>query len=148
MNAAWQKFLHLLQQEFKKGLSTQSLAMAISFGVMFGVFPIIGTSSLICFLLAVVFKLNQVVIQSVNYLVYPLQFVLIPIWVLISALFLPKDSFKEKMSEIQLSKLFEQTDWVFDLLQSLVLGWAVVMLPFSVVLFFVLRTMLKKLIAE
>lgn len=61
----------------KEGLNPQELARALSLGCVIGVIPMLGTTVLLCALIAKVFKLNQVAIQITNYAVYPLQFVLL-----------------------------------------------------------------------
>jgi uncharacterized protein (DUF2062 family) len=61
----------------KEGLNPQELARALSLGCVIGVIPMLGTTVLLCAVVAKVFKLNQVAIQITNYAVYPLQFVLL-----------------------------------------------------------------------
>ncbi len=65
--------LELLRQ----GITPEKLALSIALGVTLGVTPVIGSTSLLCFLAAALLRLNLPAIQLVNYLVYPLQFALI-----------------------------------------------------------------------
>ncbi len=51
--------------------------MSIVVGASVGVFPLIGTTMTICGILGTLFRLNPVTIQLANYLVYPLQILLI-----------------------------------------------------------------------
>jgi len=61
----------------KQGLSPEKLALCVALGCVIGVFPALGWTTLLCALAAWIFKLNQPAIQSVNYAVYPLQFILL-----------------------------------------------------------------------
>ena len=79
MNAGWLRrklvnpFLDLLHQ----GVTPEKIALGIALGVTLGVTPVLGSTSLLCFLAAVLLRLNLPAIQLVNYCVYPLQFVLL-----------------------------------------------------------------------
>jgi uncharacterized protein (DUF2062 family) len=60
-----------------QGSSTSQLAYAVSIGVTFGLFPIMGVSIPFCFVAALVFKAPQPLTHAVNYAVYPIQIPLI-----------------------------------------------------------------------
>lgn len=63
----------------RQGITPEKIALSIALGITLGVTPILGSTSILCFLAAVVFRLNMPAIQLVNYFVYPLQFgLLIP----------------------------------------------------------------------
>lgn len=51
--------------------------MSISLGVLWGIFPVIGTSTLLCTLSSLALRLNMIIIQAVNYAVYPIQIALL-----------------------------------------------------------------------
>ena len=61
----------------KQGFSSETLAMSISIGIIGGAFPVIGLASYVCLLLTLAFKQNIIIVQVVNWLVYPLQILLI-----------------------------------------------------------------------
>ena len=61
----------------RQGVTPEKIAISISLGITLGVTPVIGSTSILCFLAAVVLRLNLPAIQLVNYLVYPLQFALL-----------------------------------------------------------------------
>lgn len=85
------------------GMTPQKLALCMMLGIFLGVFPLIGTTTLLCAFAALVLRLNLPAIQAVNYAVYPLQILLIfPYMLAGSKLFgveLPIGSFEE-MSEM------------------------------------------------
>ena len=63
--------------QLKQGVSPQKLAQSVAFGVVLGSIPVIGVTTSLCLLAGAIFKLNHVAIQTVNYLVYPIQIALI-----------------------------------------------------------------------
>lgn len=50
-------------------------------GISLGVCPVLGTTTVICAIVAIRLKLNQPIIQLVNWLVYPLQLALLLVFV-------------------------------------------------------------------
>jgi len=65
--------LELLRQ----GITPEKIALSIALGITLGVTPVLGSTSLLCLAAALLFRLNMPAIQLVNYLVYPLQFLLL-----------------------------------------------------------------------
>ena len=57
----------------RQGITPEKIALSIALGVTLGVTPVIGSTSILCFLAAILLGLNVPAIQLVNYLVYPLQ---------------------------------------------------------------------------
>jgi uncharacterized protein (DUF2062 family) len=62
---------------FLIGLTPQKLALTLCIGCALGIMPLLWGTSLICILLAHLFRLNHVALQSVNYLFYPVQLALL-----------------------------------------------------------------------
>lgn len=63
----------------KLGLSPEKLALTIAFGIVLGIVPVIGVTTILCALAAFLFRLNMPAIQLINYFVAPLQLIfLIP----------------------------------------------------------------------
>jgi uncharacterized protein (DUF2062 family) len=69
----WDPLLLLLRQ----GTSPAQLAWSSSLGAYLGVIPMLGVTTLLCTVVALPLRLNLVAIQAVNWLVYPLQVLLI-----------------------------------------------------------------------
>lgn len=63
------RLLHLLRQ----GLTPERLALSIALGIGLSCFPIFGTTTILCTIVAIVFRLNLPAIQVGNYLALPLQ---------------------------------------------------------------------------
>ncbi len=69
--------LDIIGKTLKQGTTPKKLAITCALGAVMGIFPIIGTTTLICFAISIFFQLNVPIIQLVNYLMTPLQVILI-----------------------------------------------------------------------
>lgn len=144
---SFRKYSHKSIQKVREllatGVTPQKLAMTIAIGIIFGLFPLIGITSLLCGGAALTLRLNMIFIQLVNYLVYPLQLVL----------FIPymkagNHFFHLNAQPINYHNLLEllETDTLGAmgefgyLMLSAILLWAIVALPLSIVLY---RTSLR-----
>lgn len=63
--------------QLKQGITPEKIALTAALGAVIAVFPILGSTTLLCGLAAWWLRLNQPIIQLVNYLCYPLQFALL-----------------------------------------------------------------------
>jgi uncharacterized protein (DUF2062 family) len=61
----------------RQGVTPRKLALSLAFGIVIGLVPILGISTTLCALVALVLRLNMPAIQLVNYLLTPLQILLI-----------------------------------------------------------------------
>jgi uncharacterized protein (DUF2062 family) len=78
LQAYWhRKIIEPIIALLKQGISYRKIALSIALGVSLGIFPVLGTSTILCVVAAVIFRLNLLAIQLVNYLVYPLQLLLL-----------------------------------------------------------------------
>ena len=74
----WQeRVVAVIVAQFTQGFTPQKISLTIALGLNLAVFPILGSTTLLCALVAFCLKLNQPVIQLVNWLAYPLQFMLL-----------------------------------------------------------------------
>jgi uncharacterized protein (DUF2062 family) len=71
------KILKLIQKLFKEGMSVKKISLSIALGIALGIFPVLGATSILCAVAAFIFRLNLPAIQVVNYVVYPLQLILL-----------------------------------------------------------------------
>jgi uncharacterized protein (DUF2062 family) len=70
----WLKpFIQLLRQ----GVSPEKIALTIALGIVLGATPVLGSTTLLCTLAAIVLRLNLPAIQLVNGAMYPLQLILL-----------------------------------------------------------------------
>ncbi len=71
-NFAAGRLLNLLRQ----GVTAEKLAFSIALGAALSCFPIFGTTTILCTIVALAFRLNLPAIQVGNYLALPLQLAL------------------------------------------------------------------------
>jgi uncharacterized protein (DUF2062 family) len=72
-----ERVVALIVAQFTQGVTPQKIALTIALGLNLGIFPILGTTTALCAVAGICFKLNQPVIQLVNWLASPLQLMLI-----------------------------------------------------------------------
>jgi uncharacterized protein (DUF2062 family) len=68
-----ERIVTLIVSQLVQGATPHKVALSIALGFSLGVFPVLGTTTTLCVIAAVRLRLNQPVIQLVNWLVYPLQ---------------------------------------------------------------------------
>ncbi|MGH8540976.1 MAG: DUF2062 domain-containing protein [Stenotrophobium sp.] len=61
----------------RQGITPEKIALTLALGAVLGVFPILGSTMILCGLAGWRLKLNQPIIQVINYFVYPLQLILL-----------------------------------------------------------------------
>jgi uncharacterized protein (DUF2062 family) len=70
-----------LNAELMRGAAPDKLAWTIAVGVVLGIFPIMGSTTLLCILVSFFLRLNQIVVQVFKSLVYPLHLALILVFI-------------------------------------------------------------------
>ncbi|MDD2310096.1 MAG: DUF2062 domain-containing protein [Desulfuromonadaceae bacterium] len=137
--------LNRLQGVMTCGLTPQKLALTLCVGTAIGILPLLWGTSLLCILLAHLLKLNQVALQSVNYLLYPLQLaLLVPFFKLGAWLFpwgasIPPDMLSTVMNSPGSS--LHLLGWI--LLNSLA-AWLVTALPAALTAYGILMAVASK----
>ena len=77
----WRESIALIIGQLTQGVTPQKIALSIALGLSLGVFPILGTTTMLCAIAGLRLKLNQPIIQLVNWLVYPLQLALVLVFI-------------------------------------------------------------------
>ena len=73
----YRKFVLPIIDLLRQGITPEKIALSLAFGIGLGVFPVLGSTTILCTLAAILFRLNLPAIQLVNYFVYPLQLALL-----------------------------------------------------------------------
>ena len=76
-----ERVVSLIVAQFTQGVTAQKMALTIALGITLGLFPIVGATTMLCAIVGVWLRLNQPVIQLVNWLASPLQLMLIVVFV-------------------------------------------------------------------
>ncbi|MDC0205982.1 DUF2062 domain-containing protein [Nitrospinae bacterium] len=141
------KIIHSLSRLLRQGLSPVKLSLVIALGITLSIFPVLGTTTLICTFISLLFNLNLPAMQLANYAAFPLQVIL----------FFPFLKLGETVSKVSLDPLSKvQLISAFDegffyaieklsyYLMVACLGWALAIIPIFCILYFFLCTILKK----
>jgi hypothetical protein len=134
------KLKNILIKLLKQGTAPERLALCIVLGIDIGLIPLIGVTTALCALLAVVLRLNMPLIQLVNYAVFPLQIVLIVPFFKLGELFFNRSyipfSAKELVGMFREDWWGTFADfWMADLMA--ILAWLIVMTPLSFVMYYI-----------
>ena len=71
------KLTRLVLGLLRQGMTPHKIALTLALGTVLGVMPLIGATTTLCAVAALALGLNLPLIQLINYLVYPLQFLLL-----------------------------------------------------------------------
>lgn len=66
-----------IHQQLTQGLSPEKVALTVAVGLCICVNPIVGTTTILTFVVAWALRLNQPIMQAINWSSYPLQLLLI-----------------------------------------------------------------------
>jgi uncharacterized protein (DUF2062 family) len=75
------RVVHPLLELLRMGATPEGLAWSLAIGVVVGVNPLLGSTTVVGLALAGIFRLNLVASQIGNHIVYPVQIALFPLWV-------------------------------------------------------------------
>jgi len=132
----------------KQGISPEKISLGMACGIVLGVFPVLGSTTILCGLAAIIFRLNLPAIQLVNYLVYPLQLLLlIPFFQLGDLLFQVEPiplSAQEFITLLQ-SDLWGTIRSFWNTTLRATLAWLLVSLPTFLILHFIFVRFIKAL---
>ena len=67
------RVVDLLLAQLRQGITPQKIALTLALGTVIALFPIMGTTTALCVLVGVALRLNQPLIQLVNWIAWPLQ---------------------------------------------------------------------------
>jgi uncharacterized protein (DUF2062 family) len=134
--------------QLKQGITPEKLSWTISLGIMLGIFPIMGTTSLVTFAAGWVFKLNQPVLHLFNSIVYPLHLALILVFIRLGQALNGVERIKFSIPEMLSKFRDDPTQFARDFGMAALYGiqaWALVSLILIPLLYIVSLPLLKKL---
>ncbi len=139
------KSIKIIRSMLKEGMSVHKIALCLALGATLGVFPVLGISTLLCTLAALVFRLNLPAIQLVNYLVYPVQLALLaPFYSIGSWMFKPDRWLAPGENLINLMKndFWGSMAGLWDLTLYAVITWTVICPIIIVILYLTLKPLI------
>jgi uncharacterized protein (DUF2062 family) len=70
----WQKrFVDPIVAQLTQGLTPEKIALTVAIGSAIAMFPLLGTTTLLCLIVGIFMRLNQPIIQAVNYACTPIH---------------------------------------------------------------------------
>lgn len=147
MKALFKRLWDRLIGFLKSGITPKKLALTCALGVVVGIMPIWGITTLLCFLVAAIFRVNVVVLQLVHYFVYPIQLLLIIPFIKLGTFLFDVNPMPYALTELQAR--FSADFWG-ELKQvgvALMLGlgvWAVASIPIFLIIYFFSRYLFEK----
>ena len=129
----------------KQGITPDKLALSLALGVVIGLVPILGVSTALCALAALAFRLNMPAIQLVNYLLSPVQLLLIIPFVRLGESLTGAPPFPITIAgglELLAAGVLPAIRILWDAILHAALGWGLVAPPAILILFLALRPVL------
>ncbi|MGA2115877.1 MAG: DUF2062 domain-containing protein [Bryobacteraceae bacterium] len=134
----------------RQGITPEKIALSIALGITLGVTPVLGSTTILCFLAAVFFRLNLSAIQLVSWVVYPPQLaLLIPFIRMGEWIFAPRPA---GISLTQILNLIHTDVWsaiatLWTAIMHGLVAWLALGLLASPVIYLVLAAAMRKLSA-
>ena len=144
----YKKTIEPIAALIKQGISPEKISMGMASGIVLGVFPVLGSTTILCGLAAIILRLNLPAIQLVNYMVYPLQLVLlIPFFHLGNLLFQvdPLPLSAQEFITLLRSDLWGTIRAFWNTTLHAIVAWLLVSLPTFLILHFTLLRLIKTL---
>jgi uncharacterized protein (DUF2062 family) len=138
-------------QALRQGISPQRLALTLALGFAIGCIPVVGIPTLVCAALALMLRLNLPAIQAANYIVMPLQLLLIvPFMRLGGWLVASGGNQPLRVGQLQVSSLLHASPAAVatqmgSLAGQALLAWVVIAVPAVLVLTFTLPVLLRRI---
>lgn len=138
--------------QLRQGITPEKIALTLALGFTLGIFPILGATTLLCAVVGVWLRLNQPLIQLVNYLAYPVQIaLLIPYYrageTLFSQPHVPIFSITDLVARFQAGPAQFMVDYGLVGLYGIV-AWAISAPLLTALFYYALRPLLRQLSAK
>lgn len=140
-----------IANQLRQGTSPEKLAWSVSLGLTLGIFPIMGSTSLVCFVVGHLLRLNQPVLHLFKTFTYPLQLVLILVYIRLgqqlNGVPLIKFSIPQMLGQFKDAPAQFARDFGMAALYGIE-AWAISALFLIPILYFVSLPILKKLLGK
>jgi len=147
LGKSWRKFKEL----FKQGITPKQIALSITVATVVSLFPIFGISTLVLTALAVRFKLNLPIMIVLSYIIEPIKAILFVPFINIGETLFGTEhtllTFQAIKASYDLSFWTTVKSLSYELLCGFA-GWTLTVLPTSILLYFLLKEMLKFFVKE
>jgi uncharacterized protein (DUF2062 family) len=142
------KVLLPIRKSLSKGTSVEKLSVSLALGLILGLIPLYGLTTVIVAVVAILLRQNFVIMQLTHFLVQPLQLILlVPFLKLGDSLFL-KTEYAFTLHQYIL--LFKNDFWAalneFWLVNlSAVVIWLIISIPLFIISYYVMRNLITRM---
>lgn len=138
----------IVRAQLTQGVTADELALTCSLACVIGTFPFFGTTTALCFIVGVMFRLNQPLLQALNYSLTPIHLILVPVFLKLGEFILNRPPVSIHPEEIL---LLIKTDWkqfASDYGLALcyaILAWALTAPWVGIAIFYIVRPIVIKI---
>ncbi len=139
------KCIDMIRSMLKDGMSIHKIALCLAIGATLGVFPVLGITTLLCAIAALVLRLNLPAIQMVNYLVYPVQLALMAPFYSVGSWLFKKESWLssgENIIDLMKNDFWGSMAGLWDITLYAIITWMVICPILVLVLYLILKPMI------
>jgi uncharacterized protein (DUF2062 family) len=143
----FQRLRELVLDQLRQGITPEKVALTIALAAGIGVFPLLGTTTILCLAVGIPLRLNQALMQLVNYLVYPLQIAGIYLFVRVGERLAGAKPMSFRVGEIVSSFAADPVAFLRKFGMTGVhgiAGWAIVVAPAALIVYIALLPVLRR----
>lgn len=132
--------------QLTQGLSPDAIALTIAVGLAISVVPVVGTTTILCVTAAIVLRLNQPLIQGINYLSFPLQLAFIVPYLRLGRLLFggaPVDMSAQELAAFVSSSPMEAVEALWRVTLQAMGAWLLTAPLIAAAVFFAVRPFLR-----
>ncbi len=137
--------------QLKQGTSPEKLSWSISLGTTLGIFPIMGSTTIVCLIFGHLLKLNQPILHLFKTFTYPLQLALILVYIrlgqMLNGVPLIKFSIPQMLGQFKDDPAQFASDFGMVALYGIE-AWAISAIFLIPILYFIFLPILKKLLGK
>jgi uncharacterized protein (DUF2062 family) len=137
--------------QLKQGTSPEKLSWSVSLGVTLGIFPIMGSTSLVCLIIGHLFRLNQPILHLFKTFTYPLQLALILVYIRLGQMLNGVPLIKFSIPQLLTRFKDDPTQFASDFGMAALHGieaWAISAIFLIPAIYFISLPILKKLLEK
>lgn len=140
----------VVQTYITGGLNPAKASQAVGIGLLWGIFPLVGTSTALCTMSALLLRLNVALVIAINYLLYPLQILLIIPFVMMGQSITGSSYGNLISGDDGLSRIFtisnfhELSGEFFSLILDALAGWVLTAPGIALVAYLIVRHILER----
>jgi uncharacterized protein (DUF2062 family) len=132
--------------QLTQGLSPDAISLTIAVGLAIAVVPVVGTTTILCTTAAIVLRLNQPLIQGINYLSFPLQLAFIVPYLRLGRLLFggePVDLSAQELAAFVTSRPMEAAEALWRVTLQALGAWLLTAPFIAAAVFFAVRPFLR-----